>query len=107
MEIQEGCVIKIRVLYPNGDGHVSDMNDYLAKHIPLVRRLSSAALKRLRSRREWLAWPPVCPGLSRHGTFVLRIGPSLSGRVRASCVGDIPNYTNTQPAIQISQVKLF
>lgn len=46
MEIQEGCLIKISVLYPNRDGHVFDMNYYLA-NIPLVRRLYGAALKKV------------------------------------------------------------
>jgi uncharacterized protein (TIGR02118 family) len=104
-------MIKISVLYPNGDGHVFDMNYYLARHIPLVRRLSGAALKRLRSRREWLAWPPVRP------PAYLAIGHLFFESVQAfqaafgahasEITGDIPNYTNTQPTIQISQVKLF
>src|ERR1700756_4638843 len=46
-EFKEALMIKINVLYPNGEGRVFDMSYYLAKHIPMVRRLSGAALKKV------------------------------------------------------------
>jgi len=40
-------MIRISDAVPNGEGKIFDMKYYLAKHIPLVRRLSGAALKRV------------------------------------------------------------
>jgi uncharacterized protein (TIGR02118 family) len=111
VSIQEDYVIKISVLYPNGDGHVFDMNYYLAKHIPLVRRLSGAALKKVEVE-EGLGGltagsPPAYLAMGHLffesvATFQAAFGPHT-----AEITGDIPNYTNTQPTIQISEVKLF
>jgi len=104
-------MIKISVLYPNGQGNVFDMSYYLAKHIPLVRRLSGAALKKVEVEegvRGLAAGSPPAYLAMGHlffesvQTFQAAFEPHV-----AEITGDIPNYTNTQPTIQISEVKLF
>jgi uncharacterized protein (TIGR02118 family) len=104
-------MIKISVLYPNGEGKVFDMNYYLAKHIPLVRRLSGAALKKVEVEEGVGGLvegsPPAYLAMGHLffesvQTFQASFAPHT-----AEITGDIPNYTNTKPTIQISEVKLF
>jgi uncharacterized protein (TIGR02118 family) len=102
-------MIKISVLYPNGEGNVFDMKYYLAKHIPLVRRLSGAALKKVEVE-EGVAGlaagtPPAYLAMG-HLLFESIAAFQSAGPHAAEIMGDIPNYTNTQPTIQISDVKL-
>ena len=103
-------MIKISVLYPNGEGNIIDMKYYLAKHIPLVRRLSGAALKKVEVE-EGVAGlaagtPPAYLAMGHLLFESVAAFQSAFGPHAAEIMGDIPNYTNTQPTIQISDVKL-
>ena len=104
-------MIKISVLYPNGQGNVFDMSYYLAKHIPLVRRLSGAALKKVEVEEGvgGLAAGSAPAYLAMGHLFFESIEAFQSAFKPhvAEITSDIPNYTNTQPTIQISEVKLF
>jgi uncharacterized protein (TIGR02118 family) len=104
-------MIKISVLYPNGDGHVFDMNYYLARHIPLVRRLSGAALKKVEVEEGMAGLaagsPPAYLAMGHLFLESVQAFQAAFGAHASEITGDIPNYTNTQPTIQISQVKLF
>jgi uncharacterized protein (TIGR02118 family) len=103
-------MIKVSVLYPSGKGNTFNMDYYLATHIPLVRRLSGAALKRVEVEEGVGGLVPgSAPAYLAMGhlffdsvqAFQAAFGPHA-----AEITGDIPNYTNTQPTIQISEVKL-
>jgi uncharacterized protein (TIGR02118 family) len=103
-------MIKVSVLYPSGKGNTFNMGYYLATHIPLVRRLSGAALKRVEVEQGIGGLVPgSAPAYLAMGhlffdsvaTFQAAFEPNT-----AVITGDIPNYTNTQPTIQISEVKL-
>ena len=103
-------MIKISVLYPNGEGNVFDMKYYLAKHIPLVRRLSGAALKKVEVE-EGVAGlaagtPPAYLAMGHLLFESVAAFQSAFGPHAAEIMGDIPNYTNVQPTIQVSEVKL-
>ena len=104
-------MIKVSVLYPNGDGNVFDMNYYLAKHIPLVRRLSGAALKKVEVEGGLgglaAGSPPVYLAMGHLFFESVQTFQAAFGPHAAEITGDIPNYTNTRPTIQISEVKLF
>jgi uncharacterized protein (TIGR02118 family) len=103
-------MIKVSVLYPSGKGNSFDMDYYLATHIPLVRRLCGAALKRVEVE-EGIGGlvPGAAPAYLATGhlffesvqAFQAAFGPHA-----AEITGDVPNYTNAQPTIQISEVKL-
>jgi uncharacterized protein (TIGR02118 family) len=103
-------MIKVSVLYPGGKGNGFDMDYYLATHIPLVRRLCGAALKRVEVEEGMGGlMPGSAPAYLAMGhlffesvqAFQAAFGPHA-----AEITGDIPNYTNTQPTIQMSEVKL-
>ena len=103
-------MIKVSVLYPNNAGSRFDMPYYLTKHIPMVQQKLGAALKGT-SVEQGLAGaePGTPPAYLAMGhllfdsveAFLQSFGPHA-----AAIVGDIPNYTNTQPTIQVSEIKL-
>jgi uncharacterized protein (TIGR02118 family) len=103
-------MIKVSVLYPSGKGSIFNMAYYLATHIPLVRRLSGAALKRVEVE-EGIGglMPGSTPAYLAMGHLFFESLQAFQAAFEphaAEITGDIPNYTNTQPTIQISEVKL-
>lgn len=103
-------MIKVSVMYPNNEGSTFDMAYYCDKHMPMVRQKLGAALKGV-AVEQGLAGP--LPGSPPP---FLALGHLLFESVEAfqasfgphaqAIMADIPNYTNTQPTIQISEVKM-
>jgi uncharacterized protein (TIGR02118 family) len=103
-------VIKVSVLYPNTVGCKSDMGYYLNQHMPMVQQKLGPACKRMAVEEGIAGGAPGMPV-----TYVA-MGTSISIRPTPfqtafaphaqAILADIPNYTNTQPTIQISEVKL-
>ena len=103
-------MIIVSVLYPSGVGSKFDMDYYLQRHIPMVQRRLGAPLKRVAVERGLVGGAPGAPPpylAAAHlyfesveafqGAFAPHAEPILS---------DVPNYTNTTPLIQISEVSL-
>ena len=103
-------MIIVSVLYPSGVGSKFDMDYYLQRHIPMVQRRLGAPLKRVAVERGLVGGAPGAPPpylAAAHlyfesveafqGAFAPHAGPIMS---------DVPNYTNTTPLIQISEVSL-
>jgi len=103
-------MIKVSVMYPNGNGAKFDMKYYLASHMPMVQKTLGAVLKGMAVEEGLGGAQPGTPA-----TY-LAMGHLLFDSVDAfgaaftphaeSIMADIPNYTNTQPVIQISQIKM-
>ncbi len=103
-------MIKVSVLYPNEEGKKFDMDYYLNSHIPMLQEKLGAALK---GGAVEQGLSGVEPG--SQATYVA-MGHLLFDSVEAfqsafgphseAIMGDIPNYTDTQPTIQISEVKM-
>ncbi len=103
-------MIVVSVMYPDAEGHKFDMAYYCAKHMPMVQLKLGPACKRVN----------VLQGLGgdRPGTkpTYSAIGPlwfdsveafeGAFGPHAAAILADIPNYTNSQPVIQINEVKM-
>lgn len=102
-------MIKVSILYPNSTGIRFDMGYYLGKHMPLVREKSGAACKGLEVDRG------VAGGTPGAAATYVAMGHILYSSVEAfqavfalhgqALLGDIPNFTNAQPVIQISEVE--
>ena len=101
-------MIKVSVMYPNTAGARFDHTYYRDKHMPLVKnRLGSACL--YYSVDKGLAGgapgaPPAFVGMCHifsesAETFQQAFGPHA-----AEILGDIPNYTDLQPILQVSEV---
>jgi uncharacterized protein (TIGR02118 family) len=103
-------MIKISVLYPNQEGSRFDISYYCDKHIPMVRRLLSPALKGVAVEEGIAGQVPGSPApylAMGHLLFQsVEEFQNAFGLHAQTILSDIPNYTNTQPIVQISEVKL-
>jgi uncharacterized protein (TIGR02118 family) len=98
---------KVSVLYPNGEGHTFDLEYYTEKHLPMVGGLLGDTLKGT-AMEKGLAGPANSPTaylVMSHlyydsvAAFEASFGPNAE-----KIMADIPNFTNVQPIIQISEV---
>ena len=106
-KIKKG-MIKVTILYPNGDGKTFDMDYYANKHMPMVANLLGDSLKLLAidkgigGRTPDESTPYLAIGylyFDKLSAYQNSFGPNAE-----KIVNDIPNYTNIQPILQISEV---
>ena len=103
-------MIKVSIFYPNEDGKKFDMDYYVNTHIPMIQEKIGEALKGGAVDQGLGGAEPGSPA-----TYVA-IGHLLFDSVEAfqssfgphagAIMADIPNYTDIQPTIQISEVKI-
>jgi uncharacterized protein (TIGR02118 family) len=102
-------MIKVSVMYPNNEGSKFDMTYYCETHMPLVRQKLGAALKGVAVEQGIAGEEPGSPApyiALGHLLFESLEAFRTSFVFHAEAFeADIPNYTNTQPTIQISEVK--
>ncbi len=101
-------MIKVTILYPNGEGKTFDMDYYSKKHMPMVARVLGDSLrflsidKGIGGRAPDEPIPYLAIGylyFDKLSAYQNSFGPNAE-----KIVGDIPNYTNIQPIVQISEV---
>jgi uncharacterized protein (TIGR02118 family) len=102
-------MIRVSVMYPNSAGAKFDMAYYTSKHMPMVQKLVTSC-KGIAAEKGVAGGAPGAPA-----TYIA-IGYLLFDSVEAfqsgfgphanQILSDIPNYTNTQPVIQISEITL-
>lgn len=103
-------MVKVSVFYPNRPGSHFDMSYYCSKHIPMVQELLGSTLKSV-AVEEGLAGASV-----GSEPVYLAMGHLYFDSVEAfqqawaphamQIVADIPNYTNSEPTIQMSIVRI-
>jgi len=103
-------MIKVSVLYPAGAGHTFDWTYYLGSHTPMVRQKLAGALKGITIEQGLGGGAPGTPPTyvaMCHLMFdsVESFQQAFDAQAPA-ILADIPNYTNTQPVVQVSEVKL-
>jgi uncharacterized protein (TIGR02118 family) len=103
-------MIKVTVLYPNSAGARFDMNYYVSKHMPMVRERCGPACRGIAAESGVGGGAPGSPApyiavgylsFDSVADFQQAFAPHV-----AEIMGDIPNYTNTTPVLQISEVTL-
>jgi uncharacterized protein (TIGR02118 family) len=103
-------MIKVSVLYPNTAGHRFDTSYYFDTHIPMVREKLGTAVKGISVEQGLAGGAPGSPAayammfhllFDSVDAFQQAFGPHA-----AAITGDIANYTDLQPTIQISAVKM-
>jgi uncharacterized protein (TIGR02118 family) len=103
-------MIKVSVMYPNQQGAHFDMAYYCTKHIPMVRQLLGPALTNVAVEEGIAGMTPGSPApyvALGHLYFesVAAFQEAFTPHA-AQIVADVPNYTDSQPTIQISTVKI-
>jgi uncharacterized protein (TIGR02118 family) len=103
-------MIKVSVMYPNTSDARFDMSYYLDRHMPMVRDLMGGVLKGMNVEQGLAGGQPGAPApyvALGHLLFEsLDAFQAAFAQHSGAILADIPNYTNTQPMLQISQVKL-
>ncbi len=101
-------MIKVSVLYPNKESASFDMDYYCNTHMPMVREKLGASCKNMdidgglgggapKSPPPYLAMGHLY--FDSVEDFQSSFGPNAE-----AIMSDIPNYTNVNPVVQISQV---
>ncbi len=103
-------MIKISVLYPNTEGAKFDMAYYCQTHMPLVKRLLSPAIKNMAVDQGIGGFGPgsSAPFVAAGHLFFDSVEAFQTAFTpyMQEIMGDIPNYTNITPTIQVSEIKL-
>lgn len=103
-------MIKVSVLYPNSEDAKFDIDYYCNKHMNMVSELLGDAVKGMSVESGMAGGAPGAPApfiamghllFDNVETFQTTFGPHAN-----KIMGDIPNYTNINPQIQISEVKI-
>ena len=103
-------MIKVSVLYPNTEGSNFDMDYYCNTHIPMVKGKLGAALKGV-AVEEGLggAEPDSSATYAAMGHLMFESVEAFQaafGPHAEAIIGDVPNYTNVEPTIQVSEIKI-
>jgi len=103
-------MIKVSVLYPNSEGSNFNMDYYCNSHMPMVQEKLGSALKGVAVEQGLGgAEPGASATYAAMGhllfesveAFQTAFGPHAN-----AIMADIPNYTDVQPTIQVSEVKI-
>ena len=103
-------MIKVSVLYPNTEGSKFDTAYYMNIHLPMVQRKLGAAIKNLAVEVGLGGAEPGSPApyivmghlyFDSVEAFQTAFGPHAQ-----AIMSDIPNFTDSQATIQISEVKM-
>ena len=103
-------MIKVSVIYPNTEGKKFDMNYYCNKHVPLVASLLGDALKDATVEKGIGGAAPGSPapyaGMGNmYFNSIEEFGNSF-GPNAEKIMGDLPNFTDIEPVIQVSEVMI-
>lgn len=103
-------MIKFSVLYPAGESTRFNMDYYRDTHMPMARQKLGAACKGMAIEQGLAGGAPGAPpAYVAMGHFYFNSVDEFQAAMaphEAELMGDIPNYTNVQPIIQISAVKV-
>ena len=100
--------IKVSVLYPSGEGKHFNMKYYASKHVALLGGLLGDAIKGATIEKGLGGAAPgdIAP-YEAMGNLYFESMESFQnsfGPNAAEIMGDVPNFTNIKPLVQISEV---
>ncbi len=102
--------IKVSALYPDGEGKTFDMDYYCNKHVPMVAELLGDAMIGTTVEKGIAGGEPDSTATYQAmGNLYFESVEMFQNSFGANAdkiMGDIPNYTNIEPVIQISEVMI-
>ena len=106
----ETGLFKVEILYPGGDDKTFDMDYYEKKHMPMVagylgKNLKFYEIDKGVSGRTPGDKPPFVAVGYFYVMDVAEYNKAIAQN-RDAIINDIKNYTNIQPVIQISEIKM-
>ena len=103
-------MIKLSVFYPNNEDCKFDMDYYCNNHIPMVQEKLGAAVKGVAVEQGLSGAEPGSQATYVAMAHILfdsvEAFQGAFGPHAKEIMGDVPNYTDIQPTIQISEVKI-
>lgn len=108
-KIKKG-MIKVAIFYPNGEGKTFDMDYYSTKHMPMAARLFGNSLKAMAIDKGVASGTPDTPlPYLAIGYLYFETMADCQASMKANAEklrADVPNYTNSKPVVQISEIQL-
>jgi uncharacterized protein (TIGR02118 family) len=103
-------MITVTVLYKNSDSIKFNMNYYLESHIGLLKKLLGPALKNTLVQQGIGTGPPGTP--PEYAVLTVLFFDSMESFQKAfmphapAIMGDLVNFTNVEPTVHYSDVRL-
>jgi uncharacterized protein (TIGR02118 family) len=94
----------VTVLYPNRDDVKFDFDYYMSKHIPMVARLLDTTVEVCKGISTPTGDPAPFLYTARIRVNSLEKYQAAMAQHGAQIIGDIPNYCNAQPTVQLDEV---
>jgi uncharacterized protein (TIGR02118 family) len=93
-------MFKVSVLYPKGEDSTFDMDYYREKHMAIVNRVMKPERVEI---DDGVDGPFIAVG---HLYFADKdaLDAGMGGPDVGEALADVPNYTNVQPQIQVSEI---
>src|SRR6188474_2513906 len=108
VRVEDTPMIKVSVMYPNTPGARFDHDYYRDKHMPLVKARMGDACKSYTVDKGMAGGAPGAPatyvGMCHIFADSVEAFQKGFGPPAQEIMGDIPNYTDLSPVIQISAV---
>jgi uncharacterized protein (TIGR02118 family) len=103
-------MVKISILYPNQPGSRFDVEYYLNTHMPMSSKLLGSAIKSVSVEigRNGVTpnEPPPFAAICGFTCETMEDFTAAFTPVAADLQGDIPNYTDVTPVIQVSDIRI-
>ncbi len=99
-------MIRVSVLYPKQEGGKFDYDYYLGTHIPLVRERLGDALKGVEVYKGLSGAGDAAETYVTSASLILESVEAFGGAFgphAEEIMGDIPNFTNIDPVVQIEE----
>jgi len=103
-------MIKVSVFYPNGVGATFDIDYYCNQHMPMVREKCGSSLTGIGVEKGLVgASADAPPQFVALGHLLFENVEDFQNsfmKHAESIIADMPNFTNTRPSVQISEVRI-
>ena len=106
--VNQKGIIKLTLLYPNGEGKAFDWDYYTNKHYPLLKKYFGNSMKSFALDKGESSGIPNTPVPYVAIAYLyfenVEAFQDVMKRNGAEIMADIPKYTNISPVVQISKV---